>query len=269
MTADSPRFSAQDALGIQQEHLAQWRLVLRPDVYAALETHIAAKTAELFEAAKAETPADRRCALGQLKEGCSPYDVPRGTSLEEFVGNYAIRAHAALKSTKATPKSPHKEFPKKEWRWMDAVEGRAFALCTGEKVYAPNLRSVGFLDLSQAAVLDAPELTHVGRLKLGNCELRAPKLKTHKAEREQVAKANQALLAHAMEGKIETFTLRDPRGFEFERLLKAKGIQYRTTSQAGSDVTFYLEGHPRFQQRAFRQDEDAQAEQEDGEGQRV
>lgn len=40
------------------------------------------------------------------------------------------------------------------------------------------------------------------------------------------------------------FKLYDQNIFKVESELKAKGIDYIETSQTGSDITFFLEGHP-------------------------
>ena len=54
------------------------------------------------------------------------------------------------------------------------------------------------------------------------------------------------IIETALKIKMYMFGPYDQDQFEFEDILKERGINYRQTSQTGSDITFYLEGHAKF-----------------------
>lgn len=51
----------------------------------------------------------------------------------------------------------------------------------------------------------------------------------------------------AFRQRIRVFKLDDDRQFSWARQLLEMGIDFNETSQCGTDVTFYLEGHPRYE----------------------
>ena len=65
-------FTMVDALAIQERHLSQWEIVLKPDVVIAMRQ----------EASR------QNKALAKAKDA-NPYDVWRGTEIDCFVMNYA------------------------------------------------------------------------------------------------------------------------------------------------------------------------------------
>ena len=63
-----PEFSVQDGIEIQNQHLQEWKLVLLPEVYLALEEYATRKNHE-------------------VKSG---YDIRRGSDLISYVRNYSL-----------------------------------------------------------------------------------------------------------------------------------------------------------------------------------
>lgn len=58
------------------------------------------------------------------------------------------------------------------------------------------------------------------------------------------------VLEQALRSRTFSFSLSDQRVYALEQALAARAIQYVETSQDGSDITLYLDGHPKYAQKA-------------------
>ena len=56
----------------------------------------------------------------------------------------------------------------------------------------------------------------------------------------------ESLIESALSQRSAVFPLDDEQMFAFEAARRARGVEFRETSQQGADVTFYLSGHSRF-----------------------
>jgi len=74
-----PAFSLDEAMRIQREHLEQWRTLLVPEVWDQLVDWTKQETAKVLAG-----------------ERWTPFDIPRGTDLDGWVQNCAMRRHAAF-----------------------------------------------------------------------------------------------------------------------------------------------------------------------------
>ena len=71
-----PVFTWQQGMARQVKDLEHWRLLLKPEVYAALHGYTKRLTAEIFKLTRTTNPAYQG------------YEVPRGDKLRGFVINY-------------------------------------------------------------------------------------------------------------------------------------------------------------------------------------